>query len=332
MKKVFIMLISILLLTSCSKNVEDKLIKKFTSDVNSSKSYLLKGSLEILNDEDNFNYVVEVGFKKKDFYKVRLVNTITNHEQVILKNNDGVYVITPSLNKSFKFQSEWPNNSSQAYILSSILSDLINTDNKNYTEDKDYYILTSDVNYPNNKDLVYQKLYFDKNNNLVKNEVYNSDNKLRIKFVVSSIDLKANLDDNLFNVENNVEHNLDADNKVLNPLNEIIYPLYIPSDTYLSSKETIAIDNGNRNILTFSGNKEFVLIEEPTMLSQEFETIPVYGDPIMLNGNVGALSGNSIYFTLDNIDYYIAGNDLSTSELLSVASSLSNTLVTVAGK
>ena len=68
------------------------------------------------------------------------------------------------------------------------------------------------------------------------------------------------------------------------------------------------------------------------MLSQEFETIPVYGDPIMLNGNVGALSGNSIYFTLDNIDYYIAGNDLSTSELLSVASSLSNTLVTVAGK
>jgi hypothetical protein len=199
-------------------------------------------------------------------------------------------------------------------------------------EDKDYYVLTSDVNYPNNKDLVYQKLYFDKNNNLVKNEVYNSDNKLRIKFVVSSIDLKANLDDNLFNVENNVEHNLEADNKVLNPLNEIIYPLYIPSDTYLSSKETISIDNGNRNILTFSGNKEFVLIEEPTMLSQEFETIPVYGEPIMLNGNVGALSGNSIYFTLDNIDYYIAGNDLSTSELLSVASSLSNTLVTIAGK
>ncbi|MBE6159036.1 MAG: outer membrane lipoprotein carrier protein LolA [Firmicutes bacterium] len=332
MKRIFMMLICLLLLTSCSKTNEDKLIKKFENDVNSSKSYTLKGSLEILNDEDSYNYLVEVSYKKKDMYKVKLSNTITNHEQIILKNKDEVYVITPSLNKSFKFQSEWPNNSSQAYILSSILSDLINTDNKNYMEDKDYYILTSDVNYPNNKDLVYQKLYFDKNNNLVKNEVYNSDNKLRIKFVVSSIDLKANLDDNLFNVENNVEHNLEADNRVLNPLNEIIYPLYIPSDTYLSSKETISIDNGNRNILTFSGNKEFVLIEEPTMLSQEFETIPVYGEPIMLNGNVGALSGNSIYFTLDNIDYYIAGNDLSTSELLSVASSLSNTLVTIAGK
>ena len=332
MKKLFILLISILLLTSCSKNNEEKLIKKFTNDINSSKSYLIKGSLEILNDEDNFNYSVEVSYKKKDMYKVKLINTITNHEQVILKNKDGVYVITPSLNKSFKFQSEWPNNSSQAYILSSLLSDLERTENKNYSEDKDYLILTTDVNYPNNSDLLYQKLYFDKNYNLVKSEVFNADNKLRIKFVVSSIDFKANLDDSIFNVENNVDSNLKAENEVLNPLNEIIYPLYIPSDTYLSSKETIATDNGNRAILTFSGKKEFVLIEEPTILNSEFETIPVYGDPIMMNGNVGALSGNSIYFTLDNIDYYIAGNDLSSEELLSVASSISNTLITVATK
>ena len=112
----------------------------------------------------------------------------------------------------------------------------------------------------------------------------------------------------------------------------LIYPLYIPSDTYLTTKETIATDVGNRAILTFAGSKEFVLIEEPTIASQEFETIPVYGDPIMMNGQIAALSGNSLYWTLDNVDYYLAGSDLSTSELLSVASSISNTLVTVAGK
>ncbi len=332
MKKIFILLISLILLTSCSKNNEEKLIKKFTNDVNSSKSYLMKGSLEILNDEDNFNYNVEVAYRKKEMYKVKLVNTITTHEQVILKNKDGVYVITPSLNKSFKFQSEWPNNSSQAYILSSLLSDLEKTENKNYSEEKDYYVLTTDVNYPNNSDLMYQKLFFDKNYSLCKVEVYNSDNKIRIRYVVSSIDLRANLDDNYFNVENNVDSNLKAENQVLNPLNEVIYPLYIPSDTYLSSKETIATENGNRAILTFSGKKDFVLIEEPTIMHSEFETIPVYGDPVMMNGNLGALSGNSIYFTLDNIDYYIAGNDLSSEELLGVASSISNSLITVAGK
>jgi len=331
MKKLFILLISILLLTGCAKNSEEKLIKSFKDDINSSKSYTLKGSLEILNDEDTFNYLVEVSYKKKDMYKVKLVNTTNNHEQVILKNNDGVYVITPNLNKSFKFQSEWPNNSSQAYILSSILSDLEKTENKNYMQEGDYLTINTDVTYPNNPDLTYQKLFFDKDYNLKKNEVYNSDNKIRIRLVISSIDYKANLDDDHFKVEESTDSSCCSEQSS-NVLDEIIYPLYIPSDTYLKTKETISTDTGNRSILTFGGNKEFVLIEEPSKPSLEFETIPIYGDPIMMNGVVGALSGNSLYFSKDNIDYYLAGNDMSSQELISVASSISNTLVTSVGK
>ena len=332
MKKIILLFGCLVLLVGCSNNTEDKLIKRFDSDVNSSKSYLLTGSLEILNDEDTFNYSVELGYKKKDLYKVKLVNTTNNHEQVILKNNDGVYVITPSLNKSFKFQSEWPNNSSQAYILSSILNDLNNTENKNFQEEGDYLVVQSNVSYPNNPELSYQKLYFDKDYNLKKNEVYNNDNKLRIRFVISNIDYKANLDDNYFNVENSIDANCCGKDKETSSLDEIIYPLYIPSDTYLTTKETISTDQGNRAILTFGGKSEFVLIEEPTVANLEFETIPVYGDPIMMNGNVGALSGNSLYWTSNNVDYYLAGTDLTTEELLTVATSISSTVVTVAGK
>ena len=332
MRKLVLLLGCIILLSGCAKTSEDKLIKKFQNDVNSSKSYTLTGSLEILNDEDTFNYSVEVGYKKKDLYKVKLINTTNNHEQIIIKNNDGVYVITPSLNKSFKFQSEWPNNSSQAYILSSILKDINNTENKNYSSEEDYLVIQSNVSYPNNPDLSYQKLYFDKEYNFKKNEVYNIDNKLRIKLVISNIDYKANLDDNYFNVETSVDPNCCSKDKESAALDEIIYPLYIPSDTYLSGKETISTDQGDRAILTFAGSKEFVLIEEPTIASNEFETIPVYGDPIMMNGTIGALSGNSLYWSSNNIDYYLAGSDLSTEELISVASSISTTLVTSAGK
>ena len=332
MKKIVLLIGCVLLLVGCSNTSEDKIIKKFSNDVNSSKSYTITGSLEILNDEDTYNYSVEVGYKKKDLYKVKLVNTTNNHEQLIIRNNDGVYVITPSLNKSFKFQSEWPNNSSQAYILSSILNDLNNTENKNYTTEGEYYILQSNVSYPNNPDLSYQKLFFDKDFNLKKNEVYNVDNKLRIRFVISNIDYKANLDDNYFNVEVSVDPNCCTNEKESAALDEIIYPLYIPSDTYLSGKETISTDQGNRAILTFAGSKEFVLIEEPTIANKEFETIPVYGDPIMMNGTVAALSGNSLYWSDNSVDYYLAGTDLSTEELLSVASSISTSIVTVAGK
>ena len=332
MKKIIVLFSCLLLMCGCTKSSEDKLIKDFEHNINSSKSYTLSGSLEIYSEEDTFNYLVEVAYKKKDMYKVKLTNTLSNNEQVILKNNEGVYVITPSLNKSFKFQSEWPNNSSQVYILSSIYNDLKNTENKNYTIDNDNYILTSDVEYPNNPNLTYQKLYFDKDSNLIKVEVFDSDNALKIRFIVAKIDYKANLDDNYFSIENNIDESKKKEDGVSNILDEIIYPLYIPSETYLTSKETISTDTGNRAILTFSGKKDFVLIEEVSSAASEFETIPVYGDPIMMNGNVGALSGNSLTWTSNNIDYYLAGSDLSKEELLSVANSISNTISTVTEK
>lgn len=68
-----------------------------------------------------------------------------------------MFVVTPSLNKSFKFQSEWPYNSSQSYILSSLLKDLENDSNVVFEEKDEKYILSSTVNYPNNSSLVSQK-------------------------------------------------------------------------------------------------------------------------------------------------------------------------------
>lgn len=327
MKKIITLILCILLLSGCGKSKEEKLISEFKSDVNSSKSYLLEGSLELYNGDDTYTYTVKVGYKKKDMYKVNLTNQVNNHEQIILKNTEGVYVITPSLNKSFKFQSEWPNNSSQSYILESILNDLTTTEDKSYEETDDYYIVKSNVSYPNNPNLTYQKIYFDKNMNLKKNEVYDKDNILKIKVSVNNIDYKANLEDDYFDLDASINEDCCNTNETAE-FKDILYPLYIPTDTYLTTKETVNTDAGTRAILTFSGSKDFVLVEEASNPKTEFETIPVYGDPIMMNGSVGALSGNSLYWSANNVDYYLAGSNMSEEELLSVANSISNTIVT----
>ena len=114
----------LLLTCGCGKVDSTKVKSDFEDKVNKSKSYLLSGTMEIMNNDDTFVYTVEASFLKDDYYKVRLVNQTNNHEQVILKNDDGVYVVTPSLNKSFKFQSEWPSNSSQSYLLTPLLNDV----------------------------------------------------------------------------------------------------------------------------------------------------------------------------------------------------------------
>lgn len=363
MKKFWILVIIGLMLSGCGKYTVDNAVKDFANKVNNSKSYKLTGTMEINSSEETFTYSLESYFLKDDYYKVVLVNQTNNHEQIILKNEEGLYVVTPSLNKSFKFDSVWPDNSSQAYLLGSLVKD-IKEDSKTEMEETDkMYILKSQVNYPNNEELTYQKLYFDKDMNLQKVEVFNKDDIVKIKVNFNEINLKAKLSEEDFALEDLIDEDINNETEENNnstcttencdnttpteeenptdkdktctdgsdcstnqssTLDDIIYPLYIPANTYLSNSETVSSEDSNRVILTFSGEKSFVIVEETSKVNNEFEIIPVFGDPLMLYESIGALSSNSLSWDANNINYYLVSSDLSTSEMVSVATSLGN--------
>lgn len=327
MKKIGILLLILLFgMTGCGKKDQDKIFENFKKKVNGADSYTLKANMDIYSNEDTFTYAVEVNYLKDKYYKVDLLNQTNDHEQIILKNDDGVYVVTPSLNKSFKFQSEWPNNSSQSYLLGPIVDDLNNDEEILFEEKDGLYVLTTEVNYPNNEELTYEKLFFNDDSELKQIEVYNNDDNLMIKVVFTEIDYKANWKKEDFNLDNLIDEDCcgEVDTET-GALEDIIYPLYIPSNTYLKSKETISVDNGERAILTFAGDKNFVLVEEAAKANNEFEIIPIYGEPLMMGDTVAAISANSLSWTSNNIDYYLASNDLSNKELMSIANSLNNT-------
>ena len=377
LKKIIGLTLAILLLvTGCGEKSGEDVVKSVSNKVSETTSYNLKGNMEIYADEETFTYSIEVDFLKDNFYKVKMVNQTNNHEQIILRNNDAVYVITPSLNKSFKFQSEWPENSSQAYILASIVSDINNDSAKTIEEVDGSYVVKSTVNYPNNPDLTYQKTTMDKEGNIKKNEIYNNKDELKMKVTFTNIDFKVSLKEDDFLLEeyitDNTENNSsteedkketqegtekDEEQKKENQSEEktetdceeesckqeepetgacegdscteetgsienILYPLYVPSNTYLSSSDKVDTDVGDRIILTFAGDKNFVLVEEAATVSEEFEIIPVYGDPLIVNDTIGALGANSLSWTKDNISYYLTGTDLSTEELLTIGKSI----------
>ena len=77
-----------------------------------------------------------------------------------------VIVVTPRLNKSFKFQSDWPYNNSQVYLLGPLIDDITSDENRTFSKDDDGYKIVTSVNYPNNSKLVKQEILFDKEINL----------------------------------------------------------------------------------------------------------------------------------------------------------------------
>ena len=359
MKKYFVLFAFMLLfLTGCGKYTAEDAVLDFTKSVEGSKSYKLNGTMEISSGEETFTYNIDTYFLKDDYYKVVLVNQTNNHEQIILKNQDGLYVITPSLNKSFKFDSVWPENSSQAYLLQNLVDDIKNDNNIEFEETENGYIIKSTVNYPNNEELKYQKLYFDKDMNINKVEVFNEDDIIKIKVTFKSINLKAKLSEDDFVLddlidqseakstgtcmndeceeekeeEKNICEGSNCTEKSSKTLDSIIYPLYIPANTHLSSSEEVATEVGNRVILTFSGDKNFVIVEEIEAAATEFEIIPVFGDLLMLDETIAAMSTNSISWNTDNISYYLVSSDLSNTEMISVAKSLTGTKAVMSTK
>ena len=328
MKKIFLLLISVLLLTGCGKVNKDKLVKEFVDKVEKSDSYLLKGNMSIYNSEDIYNYDLEVKYKKDNLFYVKMLNTNNDHEQIILRDKDSVYVVTPSLNKSYKFVSEWPFNSSQSYILNSLVKDINNDKDYKFYSYDDEYVIETIVNYPNNNYLKYQKLFFDKNKNLKEIIVYDNNDIESIKVEISSIDYNSDINDNDFNIDNILEDNCCnvIEENTSNNLEDVYYPLYMPANTYLQSKDVVNTENGERYILTFSGDKNFVLIEEASNVYSEFEMIPVYGDLVMISGGIGALANNSLSWSSNRVDYYLTSNDLSPEEAINVAESLNTTV------
>lgn len=326
MKKLLLLIFSIFIVSGCGKVSEEKLIDKFINDVESSKSYVVDSTMEIYNNEDTFKYKLKIYYKDDDYFKVDMLNTINNHQQILLRDDDAVYVVTPSLNKSYKFSSDWPYNSSQAYILNSLVKDLESGAELKKVDSG--YELKVGVDYPNNSELEYEILRFDKDQNLQVVEVYTKEGILSIKVVYNKIDYKANLSDDDFDVDKLIEENccnVEENTEETASLEDIIYPLYVPSNTYLQGKEVVGTESGERAILTFNGEKNFVLIEETATVSSEFETIPVYGEPLMLSNSIGAIGSNSLSWTTDNVNYYLTSSDLTQEELLTIADSLNNT-------
>ena len=323
MKNILILLMGLtsIYLIGCAKNNKD-VLKKLKDNITNMTSYHIKGELGIVNNEDIYKYDVDVSYKEPDLFRVSLKNINNNHTQILLKNEEGVYVLTPALNKSFKFQSDWPYNNSQIYLLQSILKDIESDTNYKVLEDGKSYIITSKVNYSNNDSFVKQNVYLDSDYNIKKVEVLDKDDIVLMNMNFNSINERPNFSDDYFDLDSSINTSINDEAIEVSKIDSIIYPMYIPDKTYLLTQDKVPTSDGERIILTFDGDNPFMFIEETSTTLKEHTTIPVNGNPEIIGDTIGALSNNSISWSSGGIDYYLTSNSLSEKELLSVANSV----------
>lgn len=322
-KKILCLLLLLIMVTGCDKYSEKSIVKELNKKFDKSSAYKLVGDLEITNNDDVYNYEITANFKKDDYYRIELTNKANSHTQIILKNDSGVYILTPSLNKSFKFQSDWPYSNSQIYLLNALINDVNNDEQRKFSKEKNGYSFITTVNYPNNKNLSKQKIELDNNLKIKKVTVYDKNDVICMKMVFNTIDYTPNFKKNYFDLNTVMDDKNDnVVEKQTGNFEEAIYPLFLPSGTKLVDEEKIKVDNGDRVIMTFDGEKPFLLVEENATTMDEFTVIPTYGEPYRLMDSLGVMTDNSLSWESNGIEYYLVSDVLNQDELIEIAQSI----------
>ena len=150
-----------------------------------------------------------------------------------------------------------------------------------------------------------------------------SDDVPNMTLKVKDIDFSPSFKKKYFELEEimSTSNNLKETLKT-SAIDDVVYPLLLPEGTKLTNEEKVDMTDGERVILTFSGDKPFILVEETVSAMDEFTVIPMMGEPVMFMDSVGVLSDNSINFTSGGINYYLVSDVMNQDELIEIANSI----------
>ncbi|WP_339217126.1 outer membrane lipoprotein carrier protein LolA [Ornithinibacillus sp. FSL M8-0202] len=319
----------VFVLAACGEQSQEDVVKKLGSNVADLTGYKANVEMKMNTGQEEQLFKIDVWHKKEEFYRVALSNNQQDKgSQIILKNKDGVFVLTPELKKSFKFQSDWPDNSSQPYLYQSLVEDVANDEEAEFTSDENHYIFKTKTNYQSNNNLPYQEIYFDKENYtpaLVK--VLDTDGNAVVEVKFNSFELNPSFNDKDFEIEENMASVTPEDvptsgDGVIDEL-EVMVPIQTVG-AELAEQIEVDLENGKRIISTFTGEKNFTLVQEKRNVVETLQSpVEVEGDIVNLGfGAIGALSENAVEWDYNGSNFYLASDQLTREELVEVAQSV----------
>lgn len=160
--KLFFLIVTILVLSACGADSKEDVVKKLSNKWVDAKGYELEAEMSIMTGEEPRVYGVEVWHTKPDFYRVQVSDTNAENTQMIIRNTEGVFVVTPALNKTYKFQSKWPTENSQAYLIGSLANDIKKDKTATFKEEGDKYVFETKTSNNHKTMLPTQKIYINK--------------------------------------------------------------------------------------------------------------------------------------------------------------------------
>ncbi|MCK9857077.1 outer membrane lipoprotein carrier protein LolA [Paenibacillus sp. ATY16] len=200
-----ILLVFSLVLSACGKKDAESVVKELDKVVSNMESYQGTGTMKLHTGQQELTYNVEVSYQKPHYYRIKLTNAEKDITQIVLRNDDGVFVLTPRLNKVFRFQSDWPQNQGQVYLYQTLIQSILTDNSRQFAVDDKSYVFDVMANY-NNGTLARQKIWLNKSDyKPVQVQVSDANASVMVQVDFTSFEFGPNFDKTTFETEANMK-------------------------------------------------------------------------------------------------------------------------------
>jgi outer membrane lipoprotein-sorting protein len=319
--------LALMVLSACGAKSQSDVLDSLEERMEEMTGYKAEAKMTLNTGEKPLTYDLEIWHKKPDFYRVSLKNAEKDQSQMILRNKDGVFVLTPALNKSFRFQSDWPENNSQVYLFQSLIADILNDSDRGFKSKDSSYVFHTKTNYQN-KNLYQQEITLNKNLNPKQVRIMDQDQKELVRLDFSNVKFNAKFDKNAFDMETNMSSaqfeipTFSGSDEEF----EAMYPTYTANLNLVNEREVALGKDDSKVVLNYAdeeSDKSFTLMQQKNQSVETAARLTMpNGEPVELGFAVGAMTEQSVTWNYEGVDYFLASNNLSQEELMAIARSV----------
>jgi outer membrane lipoprotein-sorting protein len=335
-------------LVGCGDKSVDEVVKDLDQAVAGLQSYKGGGTMTIHAGQLPQEYDVEVWYQQPEYYRIAITSKEKEITQIVLKNDDGVFVLTPHLKKSFRFQSDWPQNQGQVYLYQSLVHSILEDRERQFAVEGDAYVFDVAANYQNSS-LARQKIWLTKDEYAPRHVEVSDDQAnvlVAVDFTTFSFDEKFDKKD--FDMQSNLVswdiQSLPAmaagesgtAGKNAEPIVEgsagkpqpfgILEPLYKPEGVAKLDMDEMMLGEERTVVIRYSGKYDYTIFE---MRPKASYVTAATGEIINLDHGLtnAVLTGigtnvKALHWIHDGVEFRMITSNLPREEMIKVAQSV----------
>jgi outer membrane lipoprotein-sorting protein len=283
------------------------------------KNYKSVATMTVQMDNGVQTYYIETWYDSPDVYLIKLGDDAKNINQVIVKNRNGMFIVSPSLQKVFRFNGNWAQNQGHIYLYNQILQQILSGDHVKMKKSSGVYTFDMPVS-PKNDVVSKERVIIDARSLHPRQVIlFDDDNKAMVTIRFTQFKTGVRLSDPDFNphkIANGGTKQAMAD------ISDSDFGYVQPSIAGLGDQLDGTIDGKSRDtvILRYGGEHAFTLTEQRPSQGEsglsEAQLVDLFGVPAMYDGSGDA---KRLVWLHDGLEFWLTSKDLSLNQMETLA-------------